>query len=418
MNFLRNHKELFVSLLCAALPLIAILFPSIREYVIGNYYVSATYNTAIIFVYLVGCFLVFFSFLELTKCTVILQQKNSSNPAPLLGDANKIVFSPNHGQSDDTLASLYESMKESVNRKQQHRLSAIQNCANISTMIGLLGTFAGLSITIASVITLLERSQISGNTNDADMLGVIVNVVSSLSEPLKGMNTAFVSSIYGVVSAILLGIMCSFLRSSFNKLSVTLRDANLDFLREVKTRQVDGKVRILQIETVVDELVREMKTDLTAFHQSTLALQQEKRGLLVLLIEKMDESHQRRAAFEDSLLTSVGYHAEGLGYIREAVDCANQQLATQHLVVEQIKDNGTEQNKALNLINEQQNQLVELEISQQETLAHYQQANVENHQRTQATLESHVETFPPLFSQVAGMQQSLTKDIIMLKNKE
>lgn len=418
MNFLRNHKELFVSLLCAALPLIAILFPSIREYVIGNYYVSATYNTAIIFVYLVGCFLVFFSFLELTKCTVILQQKNSSNPAPLLGDANKIVFSANHGQSDDTLASLYESMKESVNRKQQHRLSAIQNCANISTMIGLLGTFAGLSITIASVITLLERSQISGNTNDADMLGVIVNVVSSLSEPLKGMNTAFVSSIYGVVSAILLGIMCSFLRSSFNKLSVTLRDANLDFLREVKTRQVDGKVRILQIETVVDELVREMKTDLTAFHQSTLALQQEKRGLLALLIEKMDESHQRRAAFEDSLLTSVGYHAEGLGYIREAVDCANQQLATQHLVVEQIKDNGTEQNKALNLINEQQNQLVELEISQQETLAHYQQANVENHQRTQATLESHVETFPPLFSQVAGMQQSLTKDIIMLKNKE
>lgn len=418
MNFLKNHKELFVSILCAALPLIAILFPSIRDYVLGNYYVSATYNTAIIFVYLVGCFLVFFSFLELTKCTVILKQKNSTHPAPLLGDANKIVFSPTHGQSDDTLASLYESMKESVSRKQQHRLSAIQNCANISTMIGLLGTFAGLSITIASVITLLERSQINGSTNDSDMLGIIVNVVSSLAEPLKGMNTAFVSSIYGVVSAIILGIMCSFLRSAFNKLSVTLRDANLDFLREVKTRQVDGKVRILQIETVVDELVRELKTDLTAFHHSTLALQEEKRGLLTLLVEKMDNSHQRRAIFEDNILTSVNHHVDGLAQLKEGVDSANEQLASQHADVEQIKANGTEQNKALNVIYEQQNQVIENQQSQQETLAHYQQANIANHQQTQATLESHIETFPPLFSQIAGMQQSLKKDIIMLKNKE
>lgn len=454
MNFIKKHKELCISILCALLPLLALSASGIRSYVLGNFAVSATYNTAIIFVYLVGCTLVFFSFIELTRCNTILKQKDSTKPAHLLGDANLVVFSPSHGQHDDTIASLYDSMKESVARKQQHRLSAVQNCANISTMIGLLGTFAGLSITIASVITLLERSQISSTTNDSDMLAIIVNVVSSLAEPLKGMNTAFVSSIYGVVSAILLGIMCSFLRSAFNKLSVTLRDANLDFLRDVKTRQTDGKTRILQIETAVDHLVRELKDDLTEFHQATLSIEEEKRQFMALLLAKMDDRHALREVFETDILASVQDSNNHLLQVKNGVELANQQLNTQSQAVQQLQENDVQQNSALQLIysteltsidNQQQQHetlkqfqaLNEKEFSSAqsamkqgftsataqldtlgETQAEHHRADTAQHQLTQALVESHTETFPPLFAQVASVQQTLHKEIIVLKNKE
>lgn len=50
--------------------------------------------------------------------------------------------------------------------------------------------------------------------------------------------------------------------------------------------------------------------------------------------------------------------------------------------------------------------------------ADHQQANLSQHQLTHALVESHTETFPPLFAQVAGVQQTLHKEIIMLKNKD
>lgn len=443
MIFIKKHKEMMVSVLCASIPLIALLFPGIRHYIIGNYAVSAVYNTAIITTYSIGCFLLFFSFIELTRCNTILKLKDYTRPAYLLGDANKIVFSPEHGQNDDTLASLYESMKESVIRKQHHRLAAVQTCANISTMLGLLGTFAGLSITIASVISLLERSQISSNTNDADMLSIIVNVVSSLAEPLKGMNTAFVSSIYGVVSAILLGIMCSFLRSAYNSLSVSLRDANLDFLREMKSKQSEGKTRILQIHTVVDELVRDLKKDLTEFHQSVLSNDAEKRHFMAQILTKMDERHVHREAFETQILADVQDACGKLIPVQEGITLANQQLVSHTHSLERLHTTDAEQSAALRLIYGAGNTLNEMQQQQNVALTQFEQlsvkafstteaqltgindaqtehqrASLSQHQLTQALVESHTETFPPLFAQVASVQQTLHKEIIILKNKD
>ncbi|MDI4751639.1 hypothetical protein MJL81_30030, partial [Salmonella enterica subsp. enterica serovar Anatum] len=44
-----------------------------------------------------------------------------------------------------------------------------------------------------------------------------------LHEPLKGMNTAFVSSIYGVVCAILLTSQSVFVRSSYSLVSTEIK---------------------------------------------------------------------------------------------------------------------------------------------------------------------------------------------------
>lgn len=95
-------------------------------------------------------------------------------------------------------------LDDNVSTARNQRLSFIMSCSNVSTLVGLLGTFAGLSITIGSIGNLLSSPSDVGGDNASNTLNMIVTMVASLSEPLKGMNTAFVSSIYGVVCAILL----------------------------------------------------------------------------------------------------------------------------------------------------------------------------------------------------------------------
>lgn len=75
--------------------------------------------------YLTGTFIVIFSFIEISKCVSVLRNKNAQKHSYLLGDANKIVFSASHGLDDDTVATLYESMDNSVNRKQNQSLAGL-----------------------------------------------------------------------------------------------------------------------------------------------------------------------------------------------------------------------------------------------------------------------------------------------------
>lgn len=114
-------------------------------------------------------------------------------------------------------------LDDNVPTARNQRLSFIMSCSNVSTLVGLLGTFAGLSITIGSIRAMSSPSDVGGD-NASNTLNMIVTMVASLSEPLKGMNTAFVSSIYGVVCAILLTSQSVFVRSSYSLVSTEIKN--------------------------------------------------------------------------------------------------------------------------------------------------------------------------------------------------
>ncbi|WP_146000800.1 MotA/TolQ/ExbB proton channel family protein [Chimaeribacter arupi] len=459
---INNNLSLFMVLLVAAAPLFMMLVPGIRHYVIDTYNVAAFYNTVVILVYTVGCAIVIASFFEIRICNGVLKTKDYVKTAHLLGDANKIVFKPDHGLDDDTLMSLYENIDESVNRKHNQRMSAILSCANISTMIGLLGTFAGLSLTIASVITLLDKSQIGGGT-DADTLKIIVNVVSSLSEPLRGMNTAFVSSIYGVVSAILLNVMSSLVRNAFVRLNVTLRDTKLSFIREMKRKQVAGKTRTLRIVSPVDEIVSDIKASLATFQERLITLCTESNGTVRQLLEQATVNSAQRAAFEASLLSfcetgsgrlrdinnGVEKVKEGLSEQQNVINDTHQQIAEHTALLVKTSEQMTEQEAKIAYVTDsqqaiEQSQAVVLHNSQQlqnamkelhdNTVGEFEknhqqlnamdahiilheQQNLVRHSTTQSHIESHLKTFTPLFGQIADMHHSLQKDVLILKEK-
>lgn len=461
--FLKNKMGFLGALFIALIPLILMIVPGVRSYIIGTYAVAAFYNTVVIIVYATGCVIVLSSFIEINRCDTVLKTKDDKKTAHLLGDANKIVFKKEHGLDDDTLLSVYENIDESVNRKHNQRMSAILSCANISTMIGLLGTFAGLSLTIASVISLLDKSQIGGG-NDADTLKIIVNVVSSLSEPLRGMNTAFVSSIYGVVSAILLNVMSSLVRNAFVRLNVTLRDTKLEFIREMKRKHQPAKTRTLRIVSSLDEMVSDIKDTLLSFQDRLLNMCADSNNTLHSMVEQDNISHTQRAQFETSLLTVCERGAGQLNEIHQGVMNANLQLTDQHTAITATQQQVSGQHallvsqheqldaqegqlKALNLSQQDigrsqetllqetsslQNSLTDLHATTQiiheknhlqlnkmdEHIVLHELKNTDLHSETQSHIQGHLKTFAPLFSQIADMQCSLQKDVLVLKDKK
>lgn len=479
MNFLKRFHALIMALVFMFLPAAVLCIPAIFDYVVETWHVAAFYSSIIIALYFTGCGVVIFSFIEIAKCISILRKKKADKNSYLLGDANKIVFSPIHGLDDDTIASLYESMDNSVNRKQNQSMAGVMTCANLSTMIGLLGTFAGLSMTIASVISLLEKSQITGG-NEADTLSIIVNVVSSLSEPLKGMNTAFVSSIYGVVSAILLNVVCSLLRGEFVRLSIDLRNANLDFVRECRGRKkpVVEKIKTLRIITDLDDVIKEFKDGMFAWQECLSGTFIESNSTLKSLLDSSTEASRNNVIIYESIVNAVQDQTESMQKINRGISLGNAMLGSIGQSIQESTQFLKEQHEQLETITQNQNeiysgqqqlksQLVEQTeavgtvIALQETLQvavqstsenmshvkatvgdmstvadlHFvaqsaqiqgmsdvvkgmEQSSVHRHVETLATLESHSQTFEPLLGQIAGMHRSLQKEINVIKGQE
>lgn len=88
--------------------------------------------------------------------------------------------------------------------------------ASVSLMIilGLLGTFYGLTLSIGKLVELLSAS------SNTDVLNSMDSVVSGLINSVKGMSVAFVTSLFGIGSAIIMTILKIFYDVEGEKVAV------------------------------------------------------------------------------------------------------------------------------------------------------------------------------------------------------
>ncbi|ECI5215098.1 hypothetical protein DUQ17_24570 [Salmonella enterica subsp. diarizonae] len=241
MKSINKYRYFFTCFLIAIIPFIALSFDGIRGYVFDNFMVSAIYNSVIIAIYIMGSVCTLFTVFKNCDAREILTTNNANKKSSTLSSLNQVIFADDFMKCDSNL--LIE-LDDSVSTARNQRLSFIMSCSNVSTLIGLLGTFAGLSITIGSIGNLLSTPSGVGGESSSNTLHMIVTMVASLSEPLKGMNTAFVSSIYGVVCAILLTSQSVFVRSSYALIS-----AEIKRLKVKRSRASSNRQRSLRIES-------------------------------------------------------------------------------------------------------------------------------------------------------------------------
>ncbi|HCL5255099.1 TPA: MotA/TolQ/ExbB proton channel family protein [Salmonella enterica] len=275
MKYLNYYRYFFICFFLAILPFSALSFADIRNYIFDNFMVSAIYNGIIIVIYITGSLCALFTILKNISAKDILTTQDANRKSTLLSNLNQILFAENSKCPD---INLLMELDDNVTTARNQRLSFIMSCSNVSTLIGLLGTFAGLSITIGSIGNLLSTPSDVGAGSASNTLNMIVTMVASLSEPLKGMNTAFVSSIYGVVCAILLTSQSVFIRSSYSLVSSEVKKL------KIKSNRANNKPRSLRVEseTLVEfkELFKEFFDNYLSVETSRTQDEEKKRLLL------------------------------------------------------------------------------------------------------------------------------------------
>lgn len=81
-----------------------------------------------------------------------------------------------------------------------------KNAVSLMIILGLLGTFYGLTISIAKLVELLS------NSANVEVLSSMDSIVGGLIEAVKGMSVAFVTSLFGIASS----IVVTFINILFN----------------------------------------------------------------------------------------------------------------------------------------------------------------------------------------------------------
>lgn len=89
--------------------------------------------------------------------------------------------------------------------------------------IGLVGTFVGLLGSLADLGSLFASLMNAGNTS-ADPVAMFSDMLRRLQEPMKGMGTAFVASLYGLMGSLVMGLVNYSVRKSGAQVLGRVRD--------------------------------------------------------------------------------------------------------------------------------------------------------------------------------------------------
>lgn len=392
MKKIINYRYFIANLAIALLPIAALLSPAIRGYFNDYYSVSAIYNTIIIALYIAGSFCALSSSWATAKSESIIEHKNAEKKNSLLLNMNKVLFSKDRTEID---VELLNDLADGVAKTRVQRMSFIGSCSNIATLIGLLGTFAGLSITIGSIGYLLDSSSTTGSSSSTDTLAMIVNMVSSLTEPLKGMNTAFVSSIYGVICAILLTMQSVFVRSSFSKV--------LDGLTKIRlnnTSKPKGKVRSVRFES---QDVAEIKSLFINF------IQEYKNNEISQ--KEYATSNDNLLQDGNKLLESILHSSdEKLAELSSNINISNQKMLDSSDNIYQILALTQQKNDEFSVRKMAKMDQIESDLNVGiKLLADNDNKIMAQSQNINAEMVSYKDSFIPLLGKITSMYQSLSK---------
>lgn len=272
-------------------------------------------------------------------------------------------------------------------------------------MLGMLGTFLGMVVTLNGAVFALE-----GSTN-------IAGIRSAFSEPIKGLGLAFGTSVAGVATSAMLGLMSSLVRrerAQATQVLDTLTTTTLRGFSLVHQRQETFKALQLQSQAL-PQVVQQLQT------------------LMVQMAQTSQQMNERLMANQESfhaqVHTAYTELAQSVDQSLQSSLSQSMQLASDSIrpVVQATMAQLSEQAQTMNerlLLNTQQ-QLGELHTqmaattaavahTSAETLKRHEQANTHMTERVGQTLEAFSQNFElsakSLVEQVSAAQtQQLTQ---------
>ncbi len=133
-----------------------------------------------------------------------------------LEHANEILLGPSRSGVGDFLRTVHRIMSQgettatlpymldSVAAHGEDRRALVRYLTGALVLLGLIGTFYGLLVTIGGVSDVLNNLSTDANQ---DTLALLVGLKERLAKPLSGMSIAFSSSLFGLLGSLVLAFM-------------------------------------------------------------------------------------------------------------------------------------------------------------------------------------------------------------------
>ena len=117
----------------------------------------------------------------------------------------RLLISLNAGATH-VRAGAFESELAACEGRVLSRLTLPEYLGGALVGLGLVGTFVGLLGTLNDLGKIFE-SLISVGSRDVDPVAMFGNMIAKLQDPMRGMSTAFVASLYGLMGALVIGLV-------------------------------------------------------------------------------------------------------------------------------------------------------------------------------------------------------------------
>jgi len=218
-------------------------------------------------------------------------------------------------------------LSEALLDREEPRVDVARYTAGMLVLLGLLGTFIGLLITIGGVAAVVDGL---GVTPDGDIEAFLVQLKVGLRSPLEGMGLAFSTSLLGLTGSLLLGIGALGLSAAQSSWMSKLEEATALYLVPAAAAPAGavpmGARAAMPLEGVSGEAMKQAQAAAQLFKQVQAASAEN--------ATRLDASAQRMASA-----------AEGLG---DRVGALVSQVERVELALARVVDGGSAQRETFN----------------------------------------------------------------------
>ena len=199
-----------------------------------------------------------------------------------------------HSRHLEISTSTMQTLIDGIDSRLQEVRSLISYVAGILIFLGLIGTFIGLMVTLASVGDILGALDLTSS----DPTGTVATLMENLQTPLSGMATGFSSSLFGLVTSLALSLMIQLLVRAGGGLRADFSDwlSNAVELHEsgqpaaVQTGAADGAAARME-ERRLALLMRSARFAVQAANRQSRSVEELTQNVKALSLETRDTSH-------------------------------------------------------------------------------------------------------------------------------
>lgn len=135
----------------------------------------------------------------------------------------------------------------------------VKRAVSLMIVLGLLGTFYGLTLSISELVKTLA------NSGGIEVLDSMDSVIDGLINSVRGMSVAFVTSLFGIASSILLTVICIFFGIEEIRESVMVEME--EYLDNTLAQSIEKKEEAPEV-TIKNELVESLREFNTKLEES------------------------------------------------------------------------------------------------------------------------------------------------------